>query len=164
MQKLNLTLKKIDRILITGADWICRAMLAIQVIICAGVFFGRYFFKSTPAWGEPAALLCLVWLCVLSSSLAIEDDSHLRMTVFDEILPGKVLIALEILTTVVIFLFAIFMIYAGIMLTSLSRNNIVPGINISASWMNLVLPVTGFMYIVALIEQWRRRIELWHQN
>jgi len=164
MHTANLILKKTNGMILTLAGWLCRIMLAFQIVICAGVFFGRYFFKITPAWGEPAALFCLVWLCILSSSLPVAEDSHLRMTIFDDIMPKKLLLALDMVTTFVIFCFAIFMIYAGFNLTVISSNNIVPGINLSASWMNSVLPVTGVLYVIALIEQWRRRIETWHQK
>lgn len=164
MQKLNKVLENVNNVIFILTEWICRIMLGCQVLICAGIFVGRYFFKITPAWGEPSALFCLVWLCILSSALAIRDDSHLRMTVFDEKMPPKMLLVLDIITTIVVFCFAVFMITAGFNLVKLSRNNIVPGINIPASYMNLVMPVTGVIYIAALIEQWRRRITGCHRK
>ena len=145
MNQVNSVLEKVNSFIFTGVSWICKVMLAVQVIICAGIFVGRYFFKVTPAWGEPAALFCLVWLCILSSYVAIADDSHIRMTVFDEKLPPKVLLVLDVVTTIVIACFAVFMIKAGFELVQLSKNNIVPGINLPASYMNLVMTITGIV-------------------
>lgn len=148
----------INRILFTGVEWFCRMALALQVAICVIIFIGRYFFHYTPPWGESAAMMCLVWLCILSSSLAIRDNTHLRMTVLDDLLPKPVLTALDLLATVVILCFAVFMIYAGTGLFKMSTKNMITGLNIPFCWMNLSLPVTGVVYVFSEIEHWRRRI------
>lgn len=148
----------INRVLFIVVEWFCRAMLGLQAIICIIIFIGRYFLHYTPPWGEAAAMMCLVWLCILSSSLAIRDDTHLRMTVLDDILPAKVLMALDVLSSIVILCFALFMIYAGTGLVKMSTRNMITGLNIPFCWMNLSMPVTGVIYIFSVIENWRRRI------
>ena len=148
----------INRILFTAVEWFCRAMLGLQAAICIIIFIGRYFFHYTPPWGESAAMMCLVWLCILSSSLAIRDDTHLRMTVLDEVLPKGVLLALDMLASTVILCFAVFMVYAGTGLFKMSTRNMITGLNIPFCWMNLSMPVTGVVYVFSIIEHWRRRI------
>lgn len=147
----------VNRVLFTAVEWLCRILLGAQAAICIIIFIGRYFFQYTPPWGEAAAMMCLVWLCILSSALAIRDDTHLRMTVLDDKLPGKVLIALDAVTSVVIVCFAVFMIYAGTGLVKMSTRNMITGLNIPFSWMNLSMPITGIVYLFSVAEQWRRR-------
>ena len=40
-----------------------------------------------------------------------------------------------------------------------ARSNTMAGANIPYAWMYLSLPVTGVLYIFALITQWTRRID-----
>lgn len=135
--------------------FLCQIFMVIQVLVVSYVFFGRYIFSKTPGWGEPVALLCLVWMCILSSALSVRDDSHLRMSIIDNFLSKRSLLFLDYLTMAVTGVFGIFMIYAGVQLTLLASKNIMPGIYIATSWMTLVIPVTGFAYFLAIIDRLR---------
>ena len=46
----------------------------------------------------------------------------------------------------------------GRQLMQQARTNTMAGVNIPYAWMYLSLPVTGVLYILALITQWTRRI------
>lgn len=136
---------------------LCKVFLVVQVLACAVVFVGRYIIGATPAWADPVAMLCMVWLCVLSSSLAVREDSHLRITVVDKYLSPRVLNALNALTSLIIFGIAIFMVYYGWQLVQLTSRNRLPGLGVPSSWMTVVLPLTGIAYLVALLYRWRNR-------
>lgn len=132
---------------------LCKMCIVGQLAIISYVFAGRYFFNKTPGWGEPAALMCLVWMCILSSALSVRDDTHLRMNVIDAFVSERTKLLLDYLTLAVIGVFGAFMIYAGIQLTLLASNNKMPGIGIATSWLTLVVPLTGVAYFTAILDR-----------
>lgn len=136
---------------------LCTILLGVQVLACATVFFGRYVLGVTPVWADPVAMLCMVWLCVLSSSLAVRADEHLRLTVIDNHISPGALRALNILSALIVLALAVFMVYAGSQLTQLSSRNRLPGLGIPASWMAAVIPITGVCYLAALLERFLLR-------
>ncbi|MCD8140957.1 MAG: TRAP transporter small permease [Planctomycetaceae bacterium] len=138
---------------------LCKVLLVVQVLACATVFVGRYVVGSTPAWADPVAMLCMVWLCILSSALAVRDDAHLRITVIDKFLSARALKALNALTALIVLVIAVFMVYSGGLLTQLTTRNKLPGLGIPTAWMTVVLPITGVAYLVALLYRWRTRNE-----
>lgn len=137
---------------------VCRGLLFGQVIILFGVFISRNVFSYTPPWGDPLAILFSVWMSVMSSVIVVRSDDHIRITAFDHKLPKKVLIALDVLSVTVISAFAAFMIFKGIPYVATTARNNIAGLNISVLYMNIVIPVSGVLYILALLSYIMRRI------
>lgn len=143
--------------LFRGVHTLCKLLLAVQVLACATVFVGRYIVGTTPTWADPVAMLCMVWLCVLSSALAVRSDEHLRLTIVDTYISPRALKALNILSAVVVLGIAVFLVHAGYQLTQLSARNRLPGLGIPTSWMAVVIPVTGVCYLAALLDRFMKR-------
>lgn len=78
----------IDRIfdaLYRQLEWICILCLGGQVTIISCAVFGRFVLNSTPSWAEEISKVLMVWMALLSASLAVKDDTHVRMTIFDKL-------------------------------------------------------------------------------
>ena len=148
----------IDRAVFGLIRYVCVALLAALVAIVFYIFFGRYILNASPMWGEPLSLLLLTWMSILGSSMVVRTDEHLRVTMFDEKLGKKGVLATDILSTVLIFVFAVFMIKYGTQLMRQARKNMMGGIKIPYRYMYLSLPVTGVAYLFALVSQWVRRL------
>ena len=146
---------KFFRVLYGVIMTLCKLLLVAQVLVVSWVVFGRFVLNKTPSWGEEGALLCMVWFCLMSATLAIKDDSHLKITVIDMILPGKVVKFLDHANYVLIFVFALFMLIEGVKLTQLTMLNVMPGLGIKSSWLFAAIPVTGAALILALIDKAR---------
>jgi TRAP-type C4-dicarboxylate transport system permease small subunit len=140
-----------------GIMILCKIVLIIQVVACAIVFVGRYVLGDTPAWADPVAMLCMVWLCILSSALAVRSDSHLRITIIDHFLSRRLLLCLEVLASVIMLAVAAFLIVSGGQLTQLATRNRITGLGIATAWMTVVLPITGVAYIIGLFDWWRNK-------
>ena len=121
------------------------------------IFFGRYVLSRSPIWGEPFSLLCLVWISLLGSALAVRNDEHLRVTMFDEKLGKKGLISTEILSTACIVVFSVFLIYYGSALTRKGAINNMAGINVPYSVMYISMPVTGVLNLFGVVGKWMER-------
>lgn len=134
-----------------GINNLCRIFMIIQVLVVSYVVFGRFVLHKTPSWGEELSLLAMVWFSLLSASLAVNDDSHVRIGLIDSILPKKILLWLKRVFFILTFLFALFMFIEGTKLVLLTVETILPGTGISSAWRYLSLPVAGLCLMVVLI-------------
>ena len=67
----------------------CKLLLIITVVITAYLVFGRFVLHSQPVWGEEVVLMCITYMALISAALAIRDDSHMKMTVIEFLVPAK---------------------------------------------------------------------------
>lgn len=158
METLNKIWLTIDKVVFTIVKYACVILLSVLVAVVFSIFFGRYVLNNSPMWGEPLSLFCLVWMSILGSAMVVRDNAHLRVTMFDEKMSKKALLATDVLASVCIFAFAIFMITYGWKLTASATRNRMAAINIPYAYMYVSMPVSGVLYILALIEMWRRRL------
>lgn len=149
--------RKVDSAVFGLVKYVCVVILAALVAVVFSIFFGRYVLSRSPIWGEPFSLLCLVWISLLGSALAVRNDEHLRVTMFDEKLGKKGLISTEILSTVCIVVFSVFLIYYGSALTRKGAINNMAGINVPYSVMYISMPVTGVLNLFGVVGKWMER-------
>ena len=149
--------KKVDALIFGLVKYACVIILAALVAVVFSIFFGRYVLSRSPIWGEPFSLLCLVWMSLLGSSLVVRKNEHLRVTMFDEKMGKKGVFTTDILATVCIALFSLFMIYYGAKLTQKGARNNMAGINVPYSVMYVSVPVTGVLNLFALTGEWIER-------
>lgn len=154
MEQFKAAWKKIDHALFILLRHICALILGALVVVVFCIFFGRYFLKASPMWGEPFSLLCLVWLSLLGSVLVVRKHEHLAVTMFDDLLGPKGVFATDILSSICIFVFSIFLIVYGWRLTLQGMNSTIAGINVPYAFMYVSLPVTGVLNILSLIGMW----------
>jgi len=158
MKKLNEVWKGIDNTLFGIARYACIVLISALILVVFMIFVGRYFFNKSPMWAEPLSLLCLTWMSMLGSALVVRGDDHIKVTVFDEKMGKKGLLATDILSTACIAIFALFLIVYGWKLTLRGMKNNLAGLNIPYGIMYVAMPVTGVLYIFGLVEMWRKRL------
>ncbi|MBR1672968.1 MAG: TRAP transporter small permease subunit, partial [Fretibacterium sp.] len=94
---------------------ICKLLLVADVGITSMAVAGRYIsFIPDPAWSEQIVLTLMVYMAVLSATLAIRRRAHIRMTAFDSYLPPKVVKALDLLSDAAVLGLGIVMLVYGI--------------------------------------------------
>ena len=122
--------KKVDAVIFGLVKYACVIILAALVAVVFSIFFGRYVLSRSPIWGEPFSLLCLVWMSLLGSALVVRRNEHLRVTMFDEKMGEKGVFLTDILATICVVVFSIFMIYYGWGLTMKGARNNMAGVNL----------------------------------
>ena len=131
---------------------ICVVALTVQVLAILVMVFGRYFFSYVPMGTEELALFCMVWMSLLSISLSVRDDSHVKMEIIDKVIPAHAVRWVKIFTGVVIMGFAILMCFYGMSLVKLVKNTMMSAMRISKGWLYLSVPVAGFCIALCDIE------------
>jgi len=143
--------------------FICKMLLIADVIITTWVVLGRYIsFIPNPSWSEEIILTFLVYMAVLSATLAIRNKAHIRMTAFDKYLPKKVLIWMDILADIAVLALGIILLVEGINvcnspLAKFAKYSSIP--TLSMVWQYLSIPVAGVGMIVFELEQILLHIE-----
>jgi len=144
---------------------VCKLLLIADIVITSWSVLGRYVsFISDPHWSEEMVLTFMVYMAVLSATLAIRKRSHIRMTAFDKYLPRKVLIALDLLADIAVLVLGVILLSEGLEVVSptgniakFARYSSLP--NLSQTWMYLPVAIAGVGMILFELEQVFLRIE-----
>lgn len=145
--------------------FICKLLLIGDIIITSITVAGRYIpFFTAPHWGEEMVLTLMVYMAVLSATLAIRKRSHIRMTAFDKYLPKKLLLCLDLLADLVVLALGVVLIIEGLEVISPTGNiakfakySSLP--NLSQIWMYLPVAIAGISMVIFELEQVFLRIE-----
>ncbi len=98
----------------------------------------------------------MVYMAVLSATLAIRKGAHIRMTAFDTYLPKKVLTVSDILADLAVMILGIILVVYGIRFCNspLSLRGKYASIpTLSKVWQYLPVPVAGIGMIIFELEQ-----------
>jgi len=139
--------------------FICKLLLIADILITSVTVAGRYFpFFTAPHWGEEMVLTLMVYMTVLSATLAIRKRSHIRMTAFDKYLPKKVILTLDLLADVTVLALGVVLLVQGSIVISPTGNiakfakySSLP--NLSQIWMYLPVAIAGLGMIIFELEQ-----------
>ncbi|MBQ9404051.1 MAG: TRAP transporter small permease [Synergistaceae bacterium] len=142
---------------------VCKLLLVADVAITTMSVAGRYIsFIPDPAWSEQMVLTLMVYMAVLSATLAIRKRAHIRMTAFDDYLPPKLVKYLDLLSDFAVLALGVIMLIYGIKvcqspLAKFGRYESLP--QLSRVWMYLPIPVAGAGMIIFELEQIFLRFE-----
>lgn len=151
-------------------DWIykivmflCKILLIVDILITTMAVAGRYIpFIPDPAWSEQMVLTCMVYMAVLSATLAIRDNSHIRMTALDKWLPDNVIKVLDVVADLAVMALGIIMLVYGLQvcnspLAKFGKYESIP--TLSRVWMYIPIPLAGGTMILFELEQIYRHIK-----
>ena len=137
--------------------FICKLLLIGDILITAWAVAGRYVpFITDPHWSEEIVLTLMVYMAVLSATLAIRRGAHIRMTAFDTYLPKNVLRVSDILADLAVMALGVVLVVYGIKfcnspLSIRGKYASIP--TLSKFWQYLPIPVAGAGMIIFELEQ-----------
>lgn len=131
----------------------CKLVFIASICITSYVVFCRYILHLTPRWGEQAILLCMVYMALISASLAVRTDTHIRVMLIDYLLPQKAISLLKAMSHVMIFGFSLFMIIYGIQFTALMGKSVMSGLGCKQSFLYASVPIAGVCMLLMQSEK-----------
>ncbi len=146
---------------------LCKLLLIGDIVITTLTVLQRYLpntiFPAMP-WGEQIVLTLMVYMTVLSAALAIRTNGHIRMNVFDQFLPKKLLKVSDLIADLLVLTLGVVMLVYGIQvctgpLAKFAKYETIP--KLSKMWMYLPVPIAGGAMIVFEIEAIYRNIRSW---
>ena len=143
--------------------FVCKILLVADILITCWVVLGRYApFIATPYWCEEIILTLMVYMAVLSATLAIRTRSHIRMTAFDKYLPRKVLLVSDLLADLAVLALGVVLVVFGTKFCNspLSLRGKYASIpTLSKVWQYIPVVVAGVGMIIFELEQVFQHIE-----
>ena len=136
---------------------ICKVLLIADILVTCYMVIGRYVnFIAAPVWGEQVVLTLMVYMAVLSATIAIRNNAHIRMTCFDPYLPKTLIRILDIVSVLLVMLLGYVMLVYGWdsaykMLIRNTKYDSLPWL--SRFWMYLPVPVAGAGMLIFELEQ-----------
>lgn len=142
-------LDKISHYLYEANMWICVICFLVQGISIITLVAGRYLFKAAPIWVEQTTLLAMVWIGLLSLSIATRDHGHINVDFINLIVPKSVAKALDVLGHIIVIVYSVIMTIGGIDLVKLTMNVRFSAIPISEAFNFLPLVIAGISCVYA---------------
>jgi TRAP-type C4-dicarboxylate transport system permease small subunit len=150
-------LKILDRIS-AGVAWVTGI---IVVCLCVGlvgslltsVFF-RYVVGQALSWPEEISLILFTWLVLLTGSLGVREEFHVKLTLFSSRLPELYRRILEMTIQVFIAAFGLILVYSGYDLVQRTAQHLTPTLRLPLDWVNYSASVCGvliFLHAVAAL-------------
>ena len=136
--------------------FVCRILLIGDILITCWSVAGRYIpFITDPHWSEEVVLTLMVYMTVLSASLAIRRAAHIPMTAFDRYLPDKVIKVLDLLADIAVMVLGVYLVVYGIRfcnspLSIRGKYASIP--TLSKFWQYLPVPVAGVSMVIFELE------------
>lgn len=154
MPKIFQTLDKVKPVfdkLYKASMFICKLFLVADILVTCYSVFGRLVPFIPPAlWAEEIILTIMSYMVVISAALAIRKNSHIRMTIFDNVLPPVIIKILNLLADILIMMLAIVMIVEGweyaVRIGSVGTYSTVPWL--SRFWKYFPVPVAGVAMVI----------------
>lgn len=137
--------------------FICKILLITDIIVTIYMVIGRYItFIDAPVWGEQIVLTLMVYMTVLSATLAIRRNAHIRMTALDKYMSKTMVKVLDLLSDVAVTALGVVLLVYGIKvcqspLAKFGKYDSIP--SLSRVWMYLPMAIAGGTMIIFEIEQ-----------
>jgi TRAP-type transport system small permease protein len=140
--------RKISDLVVFVSDQVCY-LLVVFVTIDAGLaVFYRYVWNQPLRWTEEAGRYGLIWLTMITASVAVRERKHIILEVVVSKLPKKLAIGIEIaMSIVIIIIIGIITKHCWIMAFHTATGMYAASLDIRMVWPYAALPV-GFLLII----------------
>lgn len=127
---------------------ICKLLLIAEIVLATIMVVGRFVFKYQPAWCTEMILTCMVYMAMLSATLALRRGAHIRMNAFDKYLPVMVVRVLDLLADAAIFVFAFLLIKDGTAYCASVKGFYTSLPALSKFWLYFPVPLSGVFTMI----------------
>jgi TRAP-type C4-dicarboxylate transport system permease small subunit len=119
---------------------------ALTIVVFLQVLF-RYVFHLPLFWTEETARYCLIWASMLGAGYALRHGQHIAVTYVVDRLPERFYRAATRLAQVAVLAIIVVILWGGIELVWITRNQISPALRIPMSYPYLAMP-TGAVFML----------------
>ena len=108
------------------------------------IFF-RYVVGQALSWPEEISLIIFTWLVLLTGSLGVREEFHVKLTLFSSRLPQIHRRILEMAIQAAIALFGLILVYSGYDLVQRTAQHLTPTLRLPLDWVNYSASVSGIL-------------------
>lgn len=140
---------KLEEYLLCGSLVVTTLIVFLQVIM-------RKLFNNSLTWSEELTRYIFIWQIWLGVSIAQRNKQHIKVELLTSLVKNKKVIAfVDILATIILIAFNIFLVVYGSELVSqmITRGNLSGAMRLPMWIVYLAVPVSAFMLTLRLIAQ-----------
>jgi TRAP-type C4-dicarboxylate transport system permease small subunit len=137
---------------LTGLFVVCLCVGLVGSLLIS-VFF-RYVVGQALSWPEEISLILFTWLILLTGSLGVREEFHVKLVVFSARLPPFYRRILEMIITAAIAVFGLILVYSGNDLVRRTAEHLTPTLRLPLDWVNYSASVCGvliFLHAAAVL-------------
>ncbi len=145
--------KKFTKILYKAVEGLSVLFLLGMVVTVCWVVFTRYVTRTAPRWGEEVACMCMVWFSLLSAALPIWDNRHIRITMWENVLPPRAYRVLDAVVHLLLFSIVVMLAKYGMDLLNTVGRAKMSGTGVSYVFLYGAIPVSSVFMLIATIDR-----------
>ena len=138
----------------TAEKWLLIALIAASVTVAFMQVFFRFVLMRPLSWSEELTRYLFVWMGMIGTSVALQNDSHFRMDILVLLVPEQVKRVLSVVWDLIIFGFCCVMVYYGGIMLKNSLHQLSPALHISMAIPYASVPIAGLLMILSFIEKY----------
>lgn len=142
---MNDALSRVSEAASSLVRWFAGLGLMLMTAIIAWQVFARYVLNDSPAWGEQAALLLMIWYVMFAAAAGVREGFHIRISVFADNLPPKLRRIVNLLSHAIVGLFGLAMVWWGIELVRETWQHVIPTLGLSRGFAYVPIPAAGLL-------------------
>ena len=126
--------------------WLAAVLLTLSGVMLTYEVVARYFFNAPTIWAAELSQMCLIWACPIAMGWALSHRRHIRVNAITSQLPQRGKQIAEILSLLVILVFAVVVLIYGydIFLDSFERGRTTGTMLDLPAWMPEASVPAGF--------------------
>jgi len=136
MERMDALVGRLER-------WMLILLLSAMVVLGLLQIISRFVIKAPITWSEALLMYMFVWFSFIGASLAVKELAHFEVELFMVRLPQPVQKAVAVAVYVLIFFFAVFMVWKGAFLVKLNQRQLMAMMPFTMSVPYMVLPLSG---------------------
>ncbi len=127
---------------------------SVMIVVIALQVFCRKALNSSLVWSEELGRFLFTWQIFLGASLAIKDDSHMKVDIIYMIFPA-VKKWIKVFSYALFFAFSAFMCVegGGLAMSILHKGQLSPAIHIPMGLVYMILPLSTFLMCLRLAQK-----------
>jgi TRAP-type C4-dicarboxylate transport system permease small subunit len=146
------------RALIRVLEWAVIALMGTITLLVIAEIALRNLASTTLIVTDELARYLMVWTAMLTATLLVHEDGHLRLTFLTDALPPRVARAVFVVADVVTLCFLALLVGASLALMPSVRQQNTVTLGVSMIWFHAALPVCGSLMFLFTLRSIVRRL------
>ncbi len=146
-------MKNINRLFKAGALVSLVSMIAVVTL----QVFTRYFMESSPHWTEEAARMLFIYAVAFGTGAGIKNGDFIRLDLIEKYLSPGAERWLDVITDLIILVFALFLIAGSIQFIRLGMDELSPALRITMGYVFISIAIIGLAIILfTAVHLWQK--------
>ncbi len=122
--------------------------LTAMITVVALQVFSRYFMDSSPHWTEEAARMFFIYAVAFGTGAGMKNGDFIRLDLLEKYLSTRAEYWLDVVTDVIVLIFALFLIAGSIKFVGLGMDELSPALQITMGYIFISIAIIGIAIVL----------------